>query len=199
LRTDWHLPPNVTALFGRGNSLVATAKTAAPAATSTTAPAVSASASRPASIKPSTKPSVTPSVKPSATPAPTATTTTWWWSATGVTWQPSGLQTNSASWEIVDGQILIYDPPATAAATATATPTAKAKAKATATATELIPADWTVWSSVDGKSWQHPSSNPVSFAASKACVIAWRDDLVVIVGWDTPSRLKDYTGNLVTQ
>jgi hypothetical protein len=156
---------------------------------------VSASASRPASIKPSVKPSVAPSVKPSGAPAPTSTTTTWWYSATGVTWQQSGLQTNGASWTIVDGQILIYDPPATAAPTATATPTAKAKA----TATEVVPADWAVWSSVDGKHWQHPSSNPVSFAASKACVIAWRDDLVVIVGWDTPSRLKDYTGNLVTQ
>jgi hypothetical protein len=191
LRTDWHLPPNVTALFGMGNALVATARTAAPVAAATPAPAATASAA--ASGAASVKPSAAPSLAPTATPAATTNTTTWWWSATGVTWQTSGLQTTSASWSIVDGQILLFDPPATATASATPTPTASASATATP------PENWAVWSSADGKSWQHPSSNPVNFAGSGACTIAWRDDLVVVVGWDKPGVLKDYTGNLVNQ
>jgi hypothetical protein len=88
MRTDWHLPPNVTALFGMGNGLVAAADTA--------------------------EPTPSPSAKPTPTPAVATQTTTWWWSATGVSWQQSGLVTTSASWAIVNSQILVIDAPAKA-------------------------------------------------------------------------------------
>ena len=175
LRSDWHLPANVTSLFGMGSALVATAKTAAPASAATATPSVLATGSR-TSAKPSAKASVKPSAKPSASSAASVTSTTWWWSATGVSWQKSGLQTTSASWSVVDGQILLFDPPAVNAAD-----------------------NWTAWSSADGKNWQHPSSSPVSFAGSKSCTIAWRNDLVVVVGWEAPGQLKDFTGNLTSQ
>jgi len=88
LRTDWKLPANVTALFGMGNSLVATARTAVPAS------------------------SVSPSAKPTPTPAVPVNSTTWWWSATGPVWQKSGLQTSGGDWEIVNNELLVINPPA---------------------------------------------------------------------------------------
>jgi hypothetical protein len=92
IRTDWHLPPNVSALFGMGNTLVAAAKTA---------------------------PAATPSSSALAGPTPTpvsaaAATTTWWSSSTGVTWQKSGLETQAHNWAIVQDQILVLDPPSRA-------------------------------------------------------------------------------------
>jgi hypothetical protein len=102
MRTDWHLPLNVTALFGTGNGVVAAADTAEP--TSSASPSASASAS----------PSPSPSAKPGATPAAATKTTTWWWSATGVAWLQSGLVTTSASWAFVNGQVLVIDAPAKA-------------------------------------------------------------------------------------
>lgn len=86
LRTDWKLPPNVTALFGMGSNLIATADTAVPT------PSASA--------------------KPTPTPAVAAQTTTWWWSATGVGWQQSGLQITGNNWAVVNGELLALDPPA---------------------------------------------------------------------------------------
>jgi hypothetical protein len=145
-RTDWHLPPNVTALFGMGTSLVATAKTAVPTATPT------------------------PTAPPTPTPSPPAKSTTWWWSATGVAWQQSGLETSSAGWSIVNRQILLLDAPVGHTG------------------------EWTAWSSIDGRSWRQPVSNPVSFAGSKTCTIASRDDSIIIVSWDAPGDLKDYYG-----
>ena len=92
MRTDWHLPPNVSALFGMGSTLVAAARTAPAAIPSGSAPA-----------------------KPTPTPAPAAAaTTTWWSSSTGVTWQKSGLETQVHNWAIVSGQILVLDPPSRA-------------------------------------------------------------------------------------
>ncbi|MGA2514204.1 MAG: hypothetical protein ABSG37_11380 [Candidatus Limnocylindrales bacterium] len=89
LRTDWHLPPNVTALFGMGTALVAAANTAA-------APAPSSSAA----------------AKPTPTPAATVQSTTWWWSPSGTVWQQSGLQTAGGDWGIVNGRILVLSAPA---------------------------------------------------------------------------------------
>ena len=93
MRTDWHLPPNVSALFGMGNTLVAAARTV-----------------------PTATPSSSVSAKPTPTPAATGATatTTWWSSSTGVTWQKSGLETQVHNWTIVDNQILVLDPPARA-------------------------------------------------------------------------------------
>jgi hypothetical protein len=152
LRTDWHLPPNVTALFGMGNTLVAAANTAPPTA--------SASSSA----------SAAPSVKPSPTPAVPVQSSTWWWSATGVVWQQSGLQTSSGDWAIANGRILVVSAPATA------------------------PGNWTAWNSADGKSWQRPGSESVAFAGSRTCTIASIGDRVIIVGWDSAGSLKDYFG-----
>jgi hypothetical protein len=90
MRTDWKLPPNVTALFGMGNNLIATADTAVP----------TPSASAPASAK------------PTATPATPVQSTTWWWSTTGLGWQQSGLQMTGGNWALVNGQLLALDPPA---------------------------------------------------------------------------------------
>jgi hypothetical protein len=87
-RSDWKLPPNVTALFGMGNNLIATADTAIPA------PSASA--------------------KPTPTPAAPVQSTTWWWSTTGLGWQQSGLQMTGNNWSVVNGQLLALDPPAKA-------------------------------------------------------------------------------------
>jgi hypothetical protein len=149
LRTDWKLPPNVTALFGMGSNLIATADTAIPA------PSASA--------------------KPTPTPAVAAQSTTWWWSATGVGWQQSGLQITGNNWAVVNGQLLALDPSAK-------------------------PADpWIAWSSVDGKSWQRPVSSQIVFAGSKICGIGSSDNKVVIVGWATNSALTDYKGQFAAE
>jgi hypothetical protein len=95
MRTDWKLPPNVTALFGMGNNLIATADTAI------TAPTASASAAASAKAP----------AKATPTPAAPVQTTTWWWSTTGVGWQQSGLQISGSNWAIVNGQLLALDAP----------------------------------------------------------------------------------------
>jgi hypothetical protein len=160
LRTDWKLPPNVTALFGMGNTLVAAANTA-------TSP-VSASAVPKPSASPSAK--ATPTPKPTATSAPVQSST-WWWSATGVVWQQSGLQTSNGDWAIANGRILVVSAP-------TKTPSA-----------------WTTWSSADGRSWQRPGSDSLSFAGSKVCTIASINDKVIVVGLEAPGALKGYSGS----
>jgi hypothetical protein len=149
MRTDWHLPANTTAVFGMGYSLVATANTAIPASS---APASSASA------------------KPTPTPAVAIQSTTWWWSATGVAWGKSGLQTSGGDWAIAGSQILVLEAPAT--------PTGK----------------WNAWTSSNGSTWQRPPSGAVNFAGSTTCVIAARDTSILIVSWDSPGVLKDYFG-----
>ena len=184
IRTDWHLPPKVTALFGIGTSMVAEAATAPPSAPGSSAsgsPAIKASGSPFAtgSLAPSSSPSAkaTPKVtpKPTATPVPAPTTTTWWWSATGVVWQPSGLVTQgSGNIAIVSGQILVIDAPAKAG-------------------------NWTAWASADGKTWRKPASDPVLFAGAKSCILASLNNRLVIVGWDGPGALKDYVGQFASQ
>jgi len=184
IRTDWHLPPKVTALFGIGTSMVAEAATAPPSAPGSSAsgsPAIKASGSPFAtgSLAPSSSPSAkaTPKVtpKPTATPVPAPTTTTWWWSATGVVWQPSGLVTQgSGNMANVSGQILVIDAPAKAG-------------------------NWTAWASADGKTWRKPASDPVLFAGAKTCILASLNNRLVIVGWDGPGALKDYVGQFASQ
>ena len=184
IRTDWHLPPKVTALFGIGNSMVAEAATAPPSAPGSSAsgsPAIKASGSPLArgSVVPSSSPSAkaTPKVtpKPTATPVPAPTTTTWWWSASGVVWQQSGLVTQgSGNMAIVSGQILVIDPPAKAG-------------------------NWTAWASADGETWRKPATNPVLFAGARTCVLASLNNRLVVVGWDGPGALKDYLGQFASQ
>ncbi|HEY1169622.1 MAG TPA: hypothetical protein VGE81_11690 [Candidatus Limnocylindrales bacterium] len=152
LRTDWHLPPNVTALFGTGTTLVAPANTAVAAA-----------------------PSSSPSAKPTPTPAAPVQSTTWWWSASGVVWQQSGLQTSVGDWAVVNGRILVLSAPA----------------KSTG--------NWTAWSSSDGTSWQRPTSESITFAGSQTCAIASIGNRVVIVGWENAGALKDYFGQFDSQ
>lgn len=151
LRTDWKLPPNVTALFGMGNALVASARTAVPAS------------------------SVPPSAKPSPTPASSLSSTTWWWSATGVVWQQSGLQTYGGDWAIVNNELLVVNPPA------------------------KLGGIWTSWDSADGLAWHKLSSNPISFAGSATCTIASNGSQIVVVGWEAPGALKDYLGQFASQ
>jgi hypothetical protein len=176
IRTDWHLPPKVTALFGIGNSMVAEAATAppsAPGASASGSPAIKASGS-PLTTG-SLVPSSSPSAKPTATPVPAPTTTTWWWSATGVVWQPSGLVTQgSGNMAIVSGQILVIDSPAKAG-------------------------NWTAWASADGKTWRKPASDPILFAGAKICVLASLNNRLVVAGWDGPGALKDYVGQFASQ
>jgi hypothetical protein len=181
IRTDWHLPPKVTALFGIGNSMVAEAATAPPGASASGSPAIKASGSPLAtgSLVPSSSPSAraTPKVtpKPTATPVPAPTTTTWWWSATGVVWQPSGLVTQgTGNMAIVSGQILVIDAPAKAG-------------------------NWTAWASADGKTWRKPASDPILFAGAKICVLASLNNRLVVAGWDGPGALKDYVGQFASQ
>jgi hypothetical protein len=146
LRTDWHLPPNVSALFGMGNILVATADTAVPT------------------------PSASASAKPTPTPAVVTQSTSWWWSATGVGWQESGLQMTGTNWAVIQNQILVLDPPA----------------KATG--------NWTLYSSSEGQTWQKPETGAIDFAGGTVCGIANSGSGVVIVGWDTTNSLKNYIG-----
>ena len=184
IRTDWHLPPKVTALFGIGNSMVAEAATAppsAPGASASGSPAIKASGSplTTGSLVPSSSPSAKPTPKvtpkPTATPVPAPTTTTWWWSATGVVWQPSGLVTQgSGNMAIVSGQILVIDSPAKAG-------------------------NWTAWASADGKTWRKPASDPILFAGAKICVLASLNNRLVVAGWDGPGALKDYVGQFASQ
>jgi hypothetical protein len=169
MRPDWKLPVNVTQVFGIGDGLVAT--------TSGTGVAPSASASASARAAPSSVASALPTPTPKPTPAPTAagnTPNTWWWSSTGIKWQQSGLQTSGDNWAVVNGRILAFDVPTKAAA------------------------NWTVWSSVDGKNWLHPESGPVVFGGSTGAGIASIGSQVVIVGWQAKAQLKDYFGTFAS-
>jgi hypothetical protein len=151
-RTDWSLPVNVTQLFGMGTGLVALTNGSglAPAGTST------ASAAAPA--------------KPSPTAVVASATSTWWWSATGVTWKPSGMAISGNNWAMSNGRIFALSAPSTPAGS------------------------WTVWSSPDGESWQPQSSGLITFPGSMTCQIASSGSSVVIVGWQAAGQLKDYFG-----
>jgi len=185
LRTDWHLPANVTAIAAMGYGLVATAETAIPGlanASPTPSPtpvplATPAGTARPAS-SPTAKPTATP--KPTPTPRPTPVPTlppnlkpiTWWWSGNGVAWSQSGLTSSVGNWSIVDNEILVLDAPAS------------------------LSSDWTLWSSGDGRTWKHPSSASITFAGSKTCLLAYRGSSVLIVGWQSSATLKGFYGSV---
>jgi hypothetical protein len=172
IRTDWHLPPKVSALFGIGNYLVAAAATAPPATPGASA-SPSSSALPSSSASASASPKITP--KPAATPVPAPTTTTWWWSVTGLVWQQSGLVTSGGNMAIANNQVLVFD-----ASTKGAVP-------------------WTAWTSADGKNWRKPVADPVSFAGSPSCAIASLGSRLIVVGWDGPGALKDYLGKFAGQ
>jgi hypothetical protein len=158
MRTDWKLPPNVTALFGMGSNLIATANTAIPALTAS--------------------PSATAKTTAKATPTPSAPvqSTTWWWSATGVGWQQSGLQISGNNWATVNGQLLALDAPTKPAGA------------------------WTAWSSADGKTWQQPHvSTELVFPGSNTCSIGSSENRVIVVGWASSEALKDYKGQFAAE
>lgn len=186
MRTDWHLPANVTQIFGIGNGLVAitngsgiapTPSASAPASASASGLAsASGSASASASVTPTAKPTLKPTAKPTPTAPPSGTVpSSWWWSSTGVKWQPSGLKTTGGNWAIVNGQILALDVPL------------------------KLTNNWTAWSSSDGKSWQRPASPALSFGGSTSCRIAWTPSQIVLVGWEAKGQLKDYFGSFSSQ
>jgi hypothetical protein len=188
MRTDWHLPVNVTQIFGIGNGLVAITNGSGVAPTSSANPSASApapasapasasgSASASASVTPTAKPTLKPTAKPTPTAPPSGTVpSSWWWSSTGVKWQPSGLKTTGGNWAIVNGQILALDVPL------------------------KLTNNWTAWSSSDGKSWQRPASPALSFGGSTSCRIAWTPSQIVLVGWEAKGQLKDYFGSFSSQ
>ncbi|MGZ6314732.1 MAG: hypothetical protein ACXWNI_03800 [Candidatus Limnocylindrales bacterium] len=173
MRPDWHLPVNVTQVFGIGNGLVAitsgsgVAPAASPSAPASAPPSASASASG------SATPTVKPTAKPTAAPSGNLPSS-WWWSSTGVKWQPSGLKTSGGNWAIVDGQILALDVPI------------------------ALTNNWIVWGSSDGKTWQHPASPPMTFGGSSSCRIASTPSQIVLVGWEAKGQLKDYFGSVAS-
>jgi hypothetical protein len=183
LRTDWHLPPNVTSVAGMGYGLVATAKTPIPgSSTSTASPSASAvpiaTASGTAGPAASVTAKPTPTPKPKPTPKPTPSPTlpltlkpiTWWWSGTGVTWTKSGLTSSSDSWSIVGNQIVVLDAPT------------------------KLSSNWALWGSVDGRTWKQPESAAIVFPASKLYGVAFRGSSIIVVGWQSNGVLKDYFG-----
>ena len=105
MRTDWHLPANVTSLFGVGTTLVAEANTPTPAASASASPHAAASASA--------KPTPTPKPTPTKAPGAAAQSNTWWWSANGVVWQQSGLVTVGGDWAVANNGLLVLGAPAT--------------------------------------------------------------------------------------
>jgi hypothetical protein len=185
LRTDWHLPPNVTSITGVGFGLMATAKTPIPGTSGSSAgaspsptPGALATAAGTAGPSPSVTPRPTPTPKPKATAKPTPSPTlpsnlkpiTWWWSGTGVTWTQSGLTSSSDSWSVVGSQIVVLDTPA------------------------KLADNWTLWSSGDGRSWKHPESPAMTFPASKIYGVAFLGNSIIVVGWQATGVLKDYYG-----
>ena len=170
MRTDWHLPANVTGLTAMGYGLVATARTAIPGASGSAGPGASAGPTLAPTPKPGAKPTAVPKPTPSPALPANLKATTWWWSASGVSWIESGLQTSGGNWAIVGDEIVALDAPAKAAA------------------------NWDVWSSVDGRTWKKPASEPVIFAGSKTCVVASREGRIVIVGWHASGSLQGYYG-----
>jgi hypothetical protein len=178
MRSDWRMPPNVTAVFGMGYSIVATAKTTIPGAAASASASPGASGSASSSASPSASPTATPKVTAKPKPTPTLPSTvkpvTWWWSATGVGWQTSGLQSAVGNWQVIGSEILVLDPP-----------------------TKLSD-NWTAWTSPDGRIWKHPQSSAVSFAGSKTCYIASRGSSILVVGWHADGVLEDYYGDFGT-
>ncbi len=170
MRPDWHLPVNVTQVFGIGEDLVAITNG------SGVAPTASATASAAAPASASASASVAPTAKPTAAASPSADLpSSWWWSTTGVKWQPSGLKTSGGNWSIVDGQIFALDVP-------------------------LSPTNnWTAWSSADGKNWQRPLAPAMTFGGSSSCRIASTPSQMVVVGWEAKGQLKDYFGSVVSR
>jgi hypothetical protein len=166
MRSDWRLPPNVTALFGVGFGLVATARTAIPGA----AASPGSSASALPSGSPKATPKATAKPKPTPTPLTTEKPITWWWSASGVSWLVSGLKTSTGNWAILNGHVVVLDAPT------------------------KLSSDWAAWTTLDGKVWRQPSSTPISFAGSKICFLSSRGNSLVIVGWQADGVLKDYYG-----
>jgi hypothetical protein len=172
LRSDWKLPPNVTSLFGVGKFLVATSTVTPGVVATVTTPAPSGSAA--ASATPAAKAKAT--ATPEATPAPTPGQpyTQWWWSGTGQVWQQTDLQTSTANFALVNDELFVIDPPAGGES------------------------DWTTWSSLDGRTWIRPVSDPISFPGDKVCALAALGNNLVIVGWEAPGQLKGYFGKLIS-
>ncbi len=175
LRTDWKLPPNVSALFGVGKYLAATS-TVTPGVTPAPAGSPAASGAA-ASAAPSAAKSPAKSPAKSASPsaAPGKPYNQWWWSANGAVWQQTSLQTSSTNFAIVNDEIFVIDPPVAGTT------------------------NWTTWSSSDGLSWLRPVSDPISFPGAKVCALASLGNSLVIVGWDSPGQLKGYFGKLTSQ
>jgi hypothetical protein len=170
IQAGWRLPAYVTQVFGVGDGLVAVAQIVKPAAAATPgAPSASPS--------PTKKATVTP--KPSATPTPAGPEYEWYWSTSGVVWQPSGLTTTGGDSALVNGELVVVDPSTTAGA------------------------PWSVFTSDDGKSWQRPilatEGATMTFKGSKICHIISVGNHIAIVGTEAPGDLRDFFGSLVAR
>ncbi len=174
MRADWHLPANVTQLFGQGDGLVASAVAVTPTnAASTASPVPSAKAG--GSAKPTATPKATAVPKITPTPAPVQAKVSWYWSSSGVVWQSTGLTTADGETAVLNGEILVLDAPA----------------KATD--------NWIAWSSGDGKAWQRPPADAFLFRGSRTSGVAAIGNRVVFVGMDGAGQLKDYFGEFKGQ
>lgn len=174
MRADWHLPANVTQLFGQGNGLVASAVAVTPTnAASTASPVPSATAG--GSAKPTATPKATAVPKITPTPAPVQAKVSWYWSSSGVVWQSTGLTTADGETAIINGEILVLDAPAKASD------------------------NWIAWSSADGKAWQRPPADAFLFRGSRTGGVAAIGNRVVFVGTEGVGQLKDYFGEFKAQ
>jgi hypothetical protein len=174
MRADWHLPANVTQLFGQGDGLVASAVAVTPtnaASTGSPVPSATAGGSAKASVVP--KATAVPKITP--TPAPVQAKVSWYWSSSGVVWQSTGLTTADGQMAIINGEILVLDAPAKASD------------------------NWIAWSSADGKAWQRPPADAFLFRGSRTGGIAAIGNRVVFVGLDGVGQFKDYFGEFKAQ
>ena len=160
----------MTSLFGVGRFLVATSTVTPGVVATATTPAPSGSAE--ASATPAAKTTPTPEATPAPTPGQPYTQ--WWWSGTGQTWQQTDLQTSTTNFALVNGELFVIDPPASGES------------------------DWTTWSSLDGRTWIRPVSDPIAFPGDKVCALATLGNNLVIVGWEAPGELKGYFGELIS-
>jgi hypothetical protein len=95
----------------------------------------------------------------------------WWWSADGKSWQEAQLTT-------VQGGCL--------------TDIAAGLVKVAPPAAEAEDPAWAVWVSEDGRSWQNPGIDDVTFGVGSVCRVAAVGSKIVILGWESAGAVKVY-------
>jgi hypothetical protein len=98
----------------------------------------------------------------------------WWWSADGKAWEEAQLTTPPGGCMArLDIGLIKVAPPAV----------------------EAEDPAWHVWVSEDGKSWQNPGIDNVTFGESTVCRVASSGKKIMIVGWASPSVLRVYVSH----